>query len=113
MRAAQFSEFIGPEKLGIEKVPDPTPGEGENVIRVAAVGLNFFDTIVLPNRYHADAPPFAWRRNCRNDRGDGTWSFGPCDQPKSSPRSAAMAPGKRWPQRRAMRFRFLVAWAMR
>jgi hypothetical protein len=26
MRVAQFSEFGGPEKLGIEVVPDPTPG---------------------------------------------------------------------------------------
>ena len=52
MRVAQFSEFGGPEKLGIEVVPDPTPGgEGEIVIRVAAVGLNFFDTLVLRNRY--------------------------------------------------------------
>ena len=51
MRAAQFSEFGGPEKLGIVEVPDPTPKEGEIVIRVAAVGLNFFDTLQLRNRY--------------------------------------------------------------
>jgi NADPH:quinone reductase len=51
MRVAQFSEFGGPEKLRIEEIPDPTPGEGEIVIRVAAVGLNFFDTLVLRNRY--------------------------------------------------------------
>jgi NADPH2:quinone reductase len=51
MRAVQFSEFGGPEKLGIVEVPDPTPGEGEVLIRVAAVGLNFFDTLVLRNRY--------------------------------------------------------------
>jgi NADPH2:quinone reductase len=51
MRVAQFSEFGGPEKLGIVEVPDPTPKEGEIVIRVAAVGLNFFDTLVLRNRY--------------------------------------------------------------
>jgi NADPH2:quinone reductase len=51
MRAAQFSEFGGPEKLGIVEAPDPTPKAGEIVIRVAAVGLNFFDTLVLRNRY--------------------------------------------------------------
>ena len=51
MRAAQFSEFGGPEKLGIVEVPDPVPGEGEVLIRVAAVGLNFFDTLQLRNRY--------------------------------------------------------------
>jgi NADPH2:quinone reductase len=51
MRAAQFSEFGGPEKLGIAEVPDPAAGDGEVVIRVAAVGLNFLDTLVLRNRY--------------------------------------------------------------
>jgi len=51
MRVAQFSEFGGPEKLRIEEAPDPTPSEGEIVIRVAAVGLNFFDTLQLRNRY--------------------------------------------------------------
>jgi NADPH:quinone reductase len=51
MRVARFSEFGGPEKLRIEEIPDPTPGEGEIVICVAAVGLNFFDTLVLRNRY--------------------------------------------------------------
>jgi NADPH2:quinone reductase len=51
MRVAQFSEFGGPEKLGIVEVSDPVSKEGEIVIRVAAVGLNFFDTLVLRNRY--------------------------------------------------------------
>ena len=51
IRVAQFSEFGGPEKLRIDEVPDPTPTEGEIVIRVAAVGLNFFDTLQLRNRY--------------------------------------------------------------
>jgi len=51
MRVAQFSEFGGPEMLRIEEIPEPTPGAGEIVIRVAAVGLNFFDTLVLRNRY--------------------------------------------------------------
>jgi NADPH2:quinone reductase len=51
MRVAQFNEFGGPEKLGIVEVTDPIPKEGEIVIRAAAVGLNFFDTLVLRNRY--------------------------------------------------------------
>ena len=61
MRVAQFSEFGGPEKLRIEEVPDPTPAEGEVVVRVAAVGLNFFDTLQLqPISRNPDAAPFAW-----------------------------------------------------
>jgi NADPH2:quinone reductase len=60
MRVAQFSEFGGPEKLRIEEAPDPTPAEGEIVIRVAAVGLNFFDTLLLRNKYQMSPPlPFS------------------------------------------------------
>jgi NADPH2:quinone reductase len=51
MRVAQFSEFGGLDKLRIEDVPEPSPGNGEIVIRTEAVGLNFFDTLVLRNRY--------------------------------------------------------------
>ncbi len=51
MRAVQVSEFGGPEKLRLEDVPEPSLGEGEIVIRPTAVGLNFFDTLVLRNRY--------------------------------------------------------------
>ena len=56
MRVAQFSEFGGPEKLRVEEVADPAPEEGEIVIRVAAVGLNFFDTLKLRNRYQVTPP---------------------------------------------------------
>ncbi len=51
MRAVQVSEFGGPERLRLEDVPEPSLGEGEIVIRPTAVGLNFFDTLVLRNRY--------------------------------------------------------------
>jgi NADPH2:quinone reductase len=51
MRAVQFSEFGGPERLVMAEVPEPVPGKGEVVIAVTAVGLNFFDTLVLRNRY--------------------------------------------------------------
>jgi len=60
MRVAQFNEFGGPKKLRIEEVPDPVPGEGEVVISVSAVGLNFFDTLVLRNQYQVTPPlPFS------------------------------------------------------
>ena len=51
MRVAQFSEFGGLEKLNVEEAPDPAPQQGKIVIRVTAVGLNFFDTLKLRNRY--------------------------------------------------------------
>jgi NADPH2:quinone reductase len=60
MRVAQFSEFGGPEKLRIEEVQDPAPGAGEILIRTQAVGLNFFDTLVLRDRYQVTPPlPFS------------------------------------------------------
>jgi NADPH2:quinone reductase len=60
MRVAQFSEFGGPDKLRIEEVPDPRAAAGEVVINVGAVGLNFFDTLVLKNQYQVTPPlPFS------------------------------------------------------
>jgi NADPH:quinone reductase len=51
MRAVQANEFGGPDKLRIEDIPEPKAGKGEIVVRPSAVGLNFFDTLVLRNRY--------------------------------------------------------------
>jgi NADPH2:quinone reductase len=60
MRVAQFSEFGGPDKLRVEEVPDPRPAAGEVVISTSAVGLNFFDTLVLKNKYQVTPPlPFS------------------------------------------------------
>jgi NADPH2:quinone reductase len=51
MRAAQYKEFGGLEKIQIEIVPEPAPGPGEVLVRTLAVGLNFFDTLMLRNKY--------------------------------------------------------------
>jgi NADPH2:quinone reductase len=51
MRVAQYREFGGLEKIGIEVVPEPAPGPGEILVRTKAVGLNFFDTLMLRNKY--------------------------------------------------------------
>jgi NADPH:quinone reductase len=60
MRVAQFSEFGGPQKLHIEQAPDPSPGTGDVLIKVSAVGLNFFDTPILRNEYQVSPPlPFS------------------------------------------------------
>lgn len=60
MRVAQFKEFTGPDALRVEDLPDPVPGEGEILIKVSAVGLNFFDTLVLRNKYQVTPPlPFS------------------------------------------------------
>ena len=56
MRVALFRQFGGPETMKVETMPDPEAGVGEVVIRVAAVGLNFFDTLVLRNQYQVSPP---------------------------------------------------------
>lgn len=60
MRVAQFSEFGGPQALRLEQVAEPSPGPGDVLIRVTAVGLNFFDTLLLRNQYQVSPPlPFS------------------------------------------------------
>ena len=44
MKAMQIDEYGGPEALKYRDVPDPTPGGGEAVVDIQAVGLNFTDT---------------------------------------------------------------------
>lgn len=51
MKAALCREFGGPETIVIEDIPAPQPGAGEVAIDVACCALNFFDTLVIRNRY--------------------------------------------------------------
>jgi NADPH2:quinone reductase len=51
MRAVVLREPGGPEQLALEEVPDPQPGDGEVVIQVRAVGINFADVLVRQGRY--------------------------------------------------------------
>jgi NADPH2:quinone reductase len=60
MRVAQFNEFGGPQALHVENVAGPSPDPGEILIKVTAVGLNFFDTLVLRDKYQVSPPlPFS------------------------------------------------------
>jgi NADPH:quinone reductase len=60
MRVVQFNEFGGLQALRLEEVDAPSPGPGEVLIRVNAVGLNFFDTLVLRDKYQISPPlPFS------------------------------------------------------
>lgn len=45
MKAARFHRTGGPDVLVYEDVADPTPKEGEVLIRIEAVGLNFADVM--------------------------------------------------------------------
>ena len=60
MRVVQFNEFGGIQALHLQEVDPPRPGPGEVLIRPTAVGLNFFDTLVLRDKYQISPPlPFS------------------------------------------------------
>jgi NADPH:quinone reductase-like Zn-dependent oxidoreductase len=43
MKAVQYERFGGPEVLRYLDLPDPRPGQGELLIKTAAIGVNFPD----------------------------------------------------------------------
>ncbi len=51
MRAVLCRNYGPPESLVLEELPSPAPGAGEVLIRVRAAGLNFFDTLIIENKY--------------------------------------------------------------
>ena len=53
MRAVQITEFGGPEVLNIVDLPDPTPGDGQQLFDVSAAGVNYADTHQAENSYLA------------------------------------------------------------
>ncbi|MFE3292375.1 quinone oxidoreductase family protein [Rhodococcus sp. NPDC059234] len=56
MRAITVTEFGGPEVLRPAQLPDPTPGDGEVLVRTEAVGVNFIDTYFRTGAYAVDLP---------------------------------------------------------
>jgi NADPH2:quinone reductase len=59
MRAIVVREFGAPDVMKLEDVPDPTPGAGQVLIRVHAVGVNPVDTYVRSGTY-ARKPPLPY-----------------------------------------------------
>jgi NADPH2:quinone reductase len=57
MKAILCQHFGPPDELVLADIPEPEAGPGEVVARVAAVGLNFFDTLVIAGKYQLK-PPF-------------------------------------------------------
>jgi len=60
MKAILCKQPGGPDDLKLEDIPDPKPGPGEAVVKVAAAGLNFFDTLIIAGKYQTKpAFPFS------------------------------------------------------
>ena len=51
MKAVLCTRHAGPETLQIAEIESPQPAAGEVVIGVRAAGLNFFDTLIIENKY--------------------------------------------------------------
>ncbi|MBI4725454.1 MAG: NADPH:quinone oxidoreductase family protein [Rhodomicrobium sp.] len=51
MKAVLCKSLGGPDALEMGELPEAAPGEGEAAIRVTAVSLNFFDTLMVRGKY--------------------------------------------------------------
>src|SRR5260370_1928387 len=56
MKAVVVHKYGGPEELKFEEFPDPVPGAGEVLVRVAATSINPFD-IMRRSRAAKNAAP--------------------------------------------------------
>jgi len=58
MKALMITSLSGPEALAIQDVSEPTPKQGQTLVRVAAGGLNFADVMTTKGGYPGTpAPP--------------------------------------------------------
>jgi NADPH:quinone reductase len=57
MRAIVFERNGGPEVLSYEDVPDPVPADGEVLVDVEAVGVNYRDVYERNGRGYGSPPP--------------------------------------------------------
>jgi len=54
VKAVQIEEFGGPEVMKLVELPEPSPGSGEELVRIARTGVNFADTHATSNSYIAE-----------------------------------------------------------
>jgi NADPH2:quinone reductase len=57
VRAVVFERNGGPEVLAAKEVEDPTPGDGEVIVDVDAVGINYRDVYEREGRGYGATPP--------------------------------------------------------
>ena len=65
MKALLCTRYGTPDDLTLADIPEPVPGPGEVVVRVEAAALNFFDTLIIANKYQTKPPlPFSPAAEC-------------------------------------------------
>ena len=56
MKAIRVHEYGGPEVMRLEELPIPTPGPGQALVRLEAIGVNFLDTYQRRGWYKVPLP---------------------------------------------------------
>ena len=56
MKAIQVKKTGGPEKMELVDLPQPVPGPGQALVKIAASGVNFIDVYFRTGVYKADLP---------------------------------------------------------
>ncbi|KAA5603304.1 NADPH:quinone oxidoreductase family protein [Blastochloris sulfoviridis] len=84
MKAVLSTRPGPPETLELVDLPDPDAGPGEVVVAVKAAALNFYDTLIIADRYQERPPrPFAPGGECAGvvaAVGPGVEGFAPGDR---------------------------------
>ncbi len=84
MKALLCTRHGDPELLEWQEVPDPAPGPGEVLVRVAAAGVNFPETLIIRNLYQFKPPlpfvPGGEAAGTVEAVGEGVTRFAPGDQ---------------------------------
>jgi NADPH2:quinone reductase len=70
MKAILCTRYGGPDDLTLGELPDPVAAAGQVVVKVAAVALNFFDTLIIAGKYQTKpafpfSPAARWRASAR------------------------------------------------
>jgi len=65
MKALLCTRYGTPDDLSLADIAEPVAGPGEVTMRVEAAALNFFDTLIIANRYQTKPPlPFSPAAEC-------------------------------------------------
>src|SRR5262245_31719383 len=84
MKAILCTRSGGPDDLELADVPEPIARPGDVVVSVTAVGLNFYDTLIIAGRYQKK-PPFPFSPGGEftgviESVGEGVTGFAPGDR---------------------------------
>jgi NADPH:quinone reductase len=86
MKAIQIRETGGPEVLQLIDLPIPVPGQGQVLIRVEAIGMNFIEIYFRKGQYKATLPmvPGSEAAGTVEECGPGVNGFKPGDEVAST-----------------------------